>query len=105
MAELHHHSERYREAAKRWVKLKAAADLLESSKSAFFSQMFLTQDAGTIAEREHNVRVSHEWREYITEMNEARENANLARVKVNWIEMQWAEVQSANATARSERRM
>lgn len=102
-------SEQYRLAAKEWCQLDAAANLLEESKSAVLSQMvgkFLEAPGMTAFNRaEMAAKASPEWIEYITKMVKAREEANLAKVKVHWIEMKHREEQSEEATARAERRL
>lgn len=102
-------SEQYRLAAKEWVELDAAANLLEESKSAVLSQMVnkLLQSPGMTAfnRAEMNAKASPEWIEYVTKTVKAREEANLAKVKVEWIRMRFSEQQSAEATARAESRL
>ncbi len=95
-------SEQYRIAAKDWVAKKAAADLLENSKSAFLSNLILKQEGPSVAAKELKAKASELWNEYVVEMSAARETANLAHVRVEWIRMQFWENQSANATNRKE---
>jgi hypothetical protein len=52
-----------------------------------------------------NVRATQEWREYIGKMVKAREKANLAKVKLKWIDMRFTEQNSREATARAEMRL
>lgn len=99
------HSEQYRLAAKEWVDLKAAADLLEESKSAFLSQLKISNNGSSMAEKDMLARGSVTYREYVSSMVAARKAANLAHVKVEWIKMRYWEHQSLNANARSEARL
>ncbi len=50
-------------------------------------------------------KASSAWKDYIEKMVKAREEANLAKVKVEWIRMRFSEQQSEEATARAERRL
>ena len=54
---------------------------------------------------ERIVKSSAEWEQYIRDMLEARKKANLAKVKIKWIEMRATEWMSAGATARAEMKM
>ena len=98
-------SEEYRLAAKEWVALNSAANLLEETKSAVLSRM--KSKLGDIPEshKDTQVRASDEWWEYITKMVKAREDADMAKVKVNWIEMRHWERNDSNATRRAEMRL
>lgn len=102
-------SEQYRLAAKEWCQFDAAANLLEESKSAVLSQMinkqFQNDPKIALNRAETNAKGSQVWMEYITKMVKAREEANLAKIKVKWIEMRFSEQQSAEATARAESRL
>ena len=96
-------SEEYRLVAKKWVDAKAAADLLEESKSAFLSQKMLAGNYNSVSSGEMHVKASIEWTEYIDAMVKARKDANLLHVQLKYIEMKFSEQQSAEATARRER--
>lgn len=98
-------SEQFRLAAKRWVELDSAANLLEETKSAVLNQMMKALGDIPVNHAEREVKSSPEWTEFVTKMVKAREASNLAKVKLEWIKMKFAENQSHEATARAERRM
>ena len=98
-------SEEYRLAAKTWVELDSAASLLEETKSANLSQMMLATNADSVSKSEMLAKASPQWGEYIEKMVEARRQANLSKVKLEWIRMRFSEQQSQEATARAERRL
>ena len=98
-------SERYRLAAKSWVELDAAANLLEETKSANLSQMMLSNHADSVSKAEMLAKASPAWTEYVSAMVEARRKANKAKVECEWIRMKFQEQSSAEATARAERRL
>ena len=98
-------SEQYRLEAKNWVELDAAANLLEETKSANLSQMMLATNADSVSKSEMLAKASPQWGEYIEKMVEARRQANLSKVKLEWIRMRFSEQQSQEATARAERRL
>ncbi|MCE2674032.1 MAG: hypothetical protein LW635_10600 [Microcystis sp. 53598_E5] len=81
-------SEEYRLAAKEWVTADAVASLMEETKSHWFAQRVLKLGA-----------------EYIQKMVEARKEANLLKVKMEWIRMRFSERQSSEATTRAEMRL
>ena len=98
-------SEQYRLEAKSWVELDAAANLLEECKSANLSQMMLATNADSVSKSEMLAKASPQWTEYVEKMVEARRQANLSKVKLEWIRMRFSEQQSQEATARAERRL
>ena len=98
-------SEKYRLAAKEWVELEAAANMLESTKSSVFAQLVVNQGDMPVNRAELNVKASQEWMAHVEMIAEARKAANLAKCRVEYIRMQFSEQQSAEANARSERKM
>ena len=98
-------SEQYRLAAKDWVQKDAAARLLEETKTTVLAQRVKALGDMPVTSAERDVKASDAWLEYISGMVEARTDANLARVKVKWIEMRAAEYQSAEATKRAEMKL
>lgn len=98
-------SEQYRLAAKMWVDLDGAARLLEETKSAVLAQRQKALGDMPAAHSEREVKASDEWADFIKRMVEARTAANLAKVRMEWTRMKFMEEQSANATARAERRL
>lgn len=98
-------SELYRVAAKQWVELDAAASLLEETKSAVLSQRMAALGDMPVSRAELTVKASPEWADYVTKMVKAREAANLAKVKVEWLRMKGMEQHAADATRRAEMRL
>ena len=99
-------SEEYRIAAKEWVTADAVAALMEETKSHWFAQRVLKLGADRpVNQREMEVKANPEWHEYITKMVEARKEANLLKVKMEWIRMRFSERQSSEATTRAEMRL
>lgn len=98
-------SEQYRLSAKDWVDKDTAANLLEETKSATLSQMMVAQGDMPVSKAEMLVKASIPWKNFITHMVEARHEANMAKVKLEWIRMRHSEQQSQEATARAERRL
>lgn len=98
-------SEQYRLAAKEWVALDSAANILEETKSAVLSQMMIARGDLPVSKAEMQSKGSTEWTEFVTAMVRARENANLAKVRLEYLRMCFSEWQSAEATKRSEKRI
>lgn len=98
-------SERFRLAALEWADLDAAARMLEECKSAFLSQRKVLLGDVPDSRAETAVKASDAWTEYLRDMVNARSAANRARVEVDYLKMQFSERQSAEASARAERRM
>ena len=102
-------SEEFRIAAKEWVEQDKAARLLDELKTVTLAQMKtnLMAERGDMpdAKAERLAKSRKEWEEYIRAMVDAKASANLARVKMQWIELRFHEWQSADANARRERQM
>jgi hypothetical protein len=102
-------SEQYRLAAIKWTDADSAADLLESTKSAVFSQRVNTLMEATpklsTAKAETMVRASMEWWDHVRKIVAARKHANLLRVDVRVIEMKHREWISDDANKRAESRL
>lgn len=98
-------SEQFRVVAKEWTTLDAAAHMLEETKSAVLSQKMVALGDMPVSKAEMQVKASLDWMDFIGKMVEARRAANLKKVQLEFIRMQFAEKQSAEATARAERRL
>ncbi len=101
-------TERYRLKALAWVKLEAAASILEETKSAVLSQKMqalMRHEDLPVSRAEMLVKASPEWNEHIHKMVQAREAASYAKVEMEVEKMRFNEQMSAEATARAERRM
>ena len=98
-------SEQYRIVAKEFVSLKSAADMLEETKSAVLAKRMAALGDMPVSRAEMAVKGSDEWSDYIKTMVEAREQAELKRVHLEYIRMKFMEWQSANATQRAEMRL
>jgi hypothetical protein len=98
-------SERYRLAAEDWVSKDTAANLLEECKSAVLAQRMSALGDIPVSHAERKVKASPEWHDYVTKMVKAREAANLAKVRAEFIRMKAMEEQSSNANKRAEMRL
>jgi hypothetical protein len=98
-------SEQYRVTAKSWVEADAAATILEETKSAVLSQMMVKLGDMPVSRAEMQVKASDEWTTFLTVMVNARERANLLKVKTEWVRMRFNEWQSAEASKRAEMRL
>lgn len=98
-------SEQYRIVAKQWVEIDGASRLLEETKTAVLSQMMKRLGDKPAAHAERDVKASPEWSDFLQRMVEARTAANLAKVKMEYVRMKFAEWQASDATARAEMRL
>ena len=98
-------SEQYRITAKKWVDADAAADLLESTKSAVLAQKMLALGDMPVSRAEMLVKGSDEWRGELLAITTARQAANLLKVQLEYIKMRFQEWSSENATKRVEMRL
>ncbi len=98
-------SEQFRVTAKSWVEADRAARILEETKTADLSQRKAALGDMPDSHAEKIVKASPEWHEFITSMVEARSEANLLKVKMEFLKMKFQEQSSFEATQRAERRM
>jgi uncharacterized coiled-coil protein SlyX len=98
-------SEQFRIVAKRWVDADAAANILEESKSAFLSKAMAELGDMAVSKAEMSVKASDDWTNYINQMVEARKNASLLKVQLEYIRMRFSEWQSHEATKRAEMKL
>lgn len=98
-------AEQYRVVAKSWVELDRAANLLEETKSAVLSQRMAALGDMPVSRAELTVKASREWSEFITAMVNARTQANLKKVQMEFIRMKFQEWSSDNANKRAEMRL
>lgn len=102
-------SEQYRIVAKEWVSAEAGAQLLEDLKTTKLEQkkqaLIDTEGPMPDSHAERRVKAGIEWEEYIREIVDAREKANFAKVKMDYIKMRFNEWQAKDATARAEMKM
>lgn len=98
-------SEQFRVVAKQYVEADAAASLLEETKSAVLSQRMAALGDIPVSHAERTVKSSAEWVEHVTKIVEARKEANLLKLKMEWLRMKFSEWQSEAATRRAEMRL
>ena len=98
-------SEQFRLVAKDWVEKDSAANLLEETKSARLNQMMMALGDMPVPHAEREVKSPQDSPDLVTSIVEARKAANLAKVKMEYIRRKFSEWQSAEANARSERRL
>jgi len=98
-------SEQFRLAAKDWVDKDSAASMLEETKSAVLSQRMAALGDMAVSKAELAVKATPEWADHVASIVKARESANLAKVKMEWIRMRFNEWQSDAATKRAEMKL
>lgn len=98
-------SEQYRLAAKAWVDLDGAARLLEETKTAVLAQRQKAMGDMPAAHSEREVKASVEWQDFIKKMVDARTQANMAKVRMEFFRMRFSEWISMDATRRAEMKL
>ena len=98
-------SEQFRVVAKAWVDADAAASLLEETKSAVLSQRMAALGDMPVSHAERQVKSSPDWQEHVEKMVNARKEANLLKLKMEYLRMKFHEWQSDAANRRAEMRM
>jgi hypothetical protein len=98
-------SEQFRVTAKQWVELDRAATMLEETKSAVLSQRMNALGDMPVSHAERTVKAAPEWQDFIKTMVDARTQANLKKVQMEYLRMKFSEWQSENANRRAEMRL
>jgi len=98
-------SEQFRIIAKKWVDADGAASMLEETKSAVLSKMMVDLGDMPVSKAEMQVKASDAWRDHITQMVEARSQASLLKVQMEYIRMKFHEWQSHAANRRAEMKL
>ncbi len=98
-------SEQFRVTAKAWVELDRAATMLEETKSAVLSQRMAALGDIPVSHAERTVKASVEWADFIKTMVDARTQANLKKVQLEYIRMKFQEQNSFEATRRAEMKL
>jgi hypothetical protein len=98
-------SEQFRVVAKKWVDADSAASMLEETKSAVLSKWMSEMGDMPVSKAEMAVKASSKWVEYIKSMVEARQQAALLKVQLEYIRMRFHEWQSHAANRRAEMKL
>jgi hypothetical protein len=98
-------SEQYRLAAQQWVRVDAAARMLEEGKSAYIAQQITKLGEMPHAKAERIVKSSPEYSDYIKKMVNAKTAANEMKEELAWLKMRHMERTSEEANSRSERKL
>ncbi len=97
-------AERMRLAGEEWSDLDCAANLLEESRKSVLAELVNQSKGGSIAAKESEALANPAYKLHITNMVNARREANRARVKYDtaraWVEL----VRTSEATKRAELR-
>lgn len=98
-------SDQWYQAANRWVDAESAANLLEETRSAIFSQMTLRQTASSVAARELMARGSDDWMNHVQKIADARRHANKLKIECDFLKMKYFEAAGQAATERTMARL
>lgn len=102
-------SEQFRIVAKQWVDADAAASLMEELKTTTLEKMkndLIERDGPMPDNTATRLAKCHpDWEQYLRDMCKHRADANRLKVQMEYIRMKHSEWQSAEATARAERRL
>lgn len=98
-------SEQFRIVAEEWARLDGEARLLELDKASKFSELMEPHQNLPVARAQLIVERSKEWRDFLKQMALARTEANMAKVRMQWIDKKFSEWQARDATSRAEMRM
>lgn len=83
-------SEQFRLISEKWVEAETAASLLEETKSAVLSKMMADLGDIPVSRAEMRIKATQDWRDYIEKMVEARSQASMLKVEMEFIKMQFS---------------
>jgi hypothetical protein len=98
-------ADKYRHAGEEWADLESAAQLLEDCKSAVMAQKQSVLGDIPVNRAEQTVKASPDWMKYIEECVKARHQANLAKIKLEALKMEFSEWNNSQANERAEFKM
>ena len=98
-------SEQYRIVARQWVDAESAAQLLEDTKSSVLAQKMLALGDMAVNKAEMQIKASDDWMAHIKVIVEARKEANLKKVHLEYLRMLEREAERKSWAARSEMKM
>lgn len=98
-------SEQYRLAGLHWADCEAAAQVLEDCKSAMLAEWQAELGDMPVNRAEQTVKASPRWKNYVTQIVEARRVANIAKIELEYIRMRANEWNNENANRRAEMRL
>ena len=98
-------ADKYRYAGEDWADKESAAALLEDLKSSVLSQRAAALGDMAVNRAEQIVKMGQDWQDYIREMITARKAANIAKIELEALKMQFNEEQSKQANLRAEMRL
>jgi hypothetical protein len=95
-------TERFRLAAEEWAARDGEACRLEEMKKIIFSELVNQSEASSVAAREHEAYANTVYRSHIDAMVTARSAANVAKAKMQSMQMKFEMWRTKNATRRAE---
>jgi hypothetical protein len=98
-------ADKYRNLGEIWVDLEAAAQLLEDMKSVVMAQRQAGMGDMAVNKAEQAVKASPFWETYVNNIVEARKAANLAKVQLEALKMDFTVWNSEQANERAEFKM
>ena len=98
-------ADKYRHAGETWADLENAAQLLEDCKGVVMAQRQTAYGDIPVNRAEQAVKASPDWEEYVRSCVEARHQANLAKIRLEAIKMEFTEWNSQQANERAEFKM
>lgn len=88
-----------------WAEKEAAAQLLEDTKSAVMAQRQAALGDIPVNRAEQTVKASKDWSIHIEHIVNARKEANLAKIELEALRMEFTEWNNKEANARAEMKL
>ncbi len=98
-------AEKYRKCGEDWADKESAAALLEDCKSTVMAQRQTMLGDIPVNRAEQQVKASPDWEEYIRSCVEARHQANLAKIRLEALRIEFSTWNNNQANERAEFKM
>lgn len=98
-------SEQFRIVARAWVDAEAAAQLLDETKSSVLAQKMSALGDMAVNKAEMTVKASKDWHDHLRTIVDARREANLKKVHMDYLRMREREQDRASWANWTEHKM
>jgi len=98
-------SEQYRIIGEEWADAEAAASLLEDTKTSVLAQKMSMLGDIPVNKAEMTIKATPDWHSYLAKIVAARKEANILKVRMEYLKMKYHEEQGHEASRRVEMRI
>ncbi len=98
-------AEEFKKAGEHWTDVEAAASLLEDTKSSELSRRMAELGDMAVSKAEMMVKKTDQWRQFVENIVKTRQEANKAKINVDYCRMKHQDWLNKDANTRAEMRL